>query len=355
MTGKFCKRLAAVAAVFLVLLLAGCGVEIKVSSPLTEGKAEGNLKVHFIDVGQGDSTLIEQNGHFMLIDAGERDQGEGVVSYLKKQGVKKLDYVVGTHPHSDHIGGLAEVLRAFDVGRVIMPAKEHTTKTYENLLDEIAGQNLKITLPKVGNTYELGDSSFQIIAPVRDYGDNLNNWSVGIRLTYGENRFVFCGDAEKEAEEDMISNGLDLKADVLKVSHHGSSTSSSGRFVDLVDPDYGIISCGKNNDYGHPHKEIRAMLKERNIKSFRTDELGTIVAVSDGKTVTFPGQDPGGVTEKEGKPEAQEYVINTNTGKFHFPDCKSAASMKKENKKTYAGAREDMIKMGYEPCQICNP
>lgn len=353
MAGKFYKRLLAGAVVFLALLLAGCGVEIQVSSPSGGGEAGGNLKVHFIDVGQGDSTLIEQDGHFMLIDAGERDQGEVVVSYLKKQGVKKLDYVIGTHPHSDHIGGMAEVFRAFDIGRVIMPAKEHTIRTYENLLDEIAAQNLKVTLPKAGDIYELADSSFQIIAPVRDYGDNLNNWSVGIRLAYGETGFVFCGDAEKEAEGDIVSSGLTLKADVLKISHHGSSTSSSSKFMDLVDPDYGVISCGKNNDYGHPHKEIRAMLKERNIKSFRTDELGTIVAASDGKSVTFPGQETGDLAPSEAK--SQDYVFNTNTRKFHFPDCKSAASMKKENRKTYTGTREDVIKMGYEPCQICNP
>ncbi|MFT4106695.1 MAG: MBL fold metallo-hydrolase [Lacrimispora sp.] len=355
MAEKFYKRLLAGAVIILALLLAGCGVKVRVSSPLTGGETGGNLKVHFIDVGQGDSTLIEQNGHFMLIDAGEKDQGETVVSYLEKQGVKKLDYVIGTHPHSDHIGGLSEVLKAFEVGRVIMPAKEHTIRIYENLLDEIARQNLKITLPKVGNTYELGASSFQIIAPVRDYGDNLNNWSVGIRLTYGETGFVFCGDAEKEAEGDIIGSGLDLKADVLKISHHGSSTSSSSRFMDMVDPDYGVISCGKNNDYGHPHKEIRSMLKKRSIKSFRTDELGTIIAVSDGKTVTFPGQETEDLTGKGAGLENQEYVINTNTRKFHYPDCSSATSMKKENRKTYTGTREDVIKMGYEPCQICSP
>jgi beta-lactamase superfamily II metal-dependent hydrolase len=292
----------------------------------------------------------------MLIDAGERDQGEAAVSYLEKQGVKTLDYVIGTHPHSDHIGGLETVIRKFDVQKVFLPEKEHTTKVYENLLDAIAGKNLKITIPRPGENYSLGAASFQIIAPNKDYGDNLNNWSIGIRLVYGKNSFVLCGDAEKEAEKDVAENGFPLKADVLKLSHHGSSTSLSESFMDQVAPEYGVISCGKNNDYGHPHKEVLDMLKKRNIKVLRTDQLGTIVAVSDGVRITFPGTSEGTAKDQVQSTAAeQDYVINTNTKKFHRPECKSAASMKKENRKTYQGAREDLIQMGYEPCQNCSP
>ncbi|MFT4006881.1 MAG: MBL fold metallo-hydrolase [Lacrimispora sp.] len=381
---KFYKGLLAAVAVLFTLCMAGCS-QLALSPPAASGPVSGtDLRVHFIDVGQGDSTLIEKDGHFMLIDAGERDQGQVVVSYLKKQGVGKLDYVIGTHPHSDHIGGLEAVIREFDIGKVILPEKEHTIKTYERLLDAIEDKNLKVTLPKVGDSYELGSASFQILAPIRDYGDNLNNWSVGIRLTYGKNSFVLCGDAEKEAEADMAANGLTLKADVLKLSHHGSSTSSSDQFMDLVDPDYAVISCGKNNDYGHPHKEILEMLKKRNIKAVRTDQLGTIVAVSDGTKVTFPeikgedgknssnvqgtesgnkvgsiqGTEPGkSGTTQETKPgsDIREYVVNTNTKKFHLPECKSAASIKAENREEYSGTRDELIGMGYEPCQICHP
>ncbi|MDR2024557.1 MAG: MBL fold metallo-hydrolase [Hungatella sp.] len=356
---KFYKRVLAAAAVLLVLCMAGCS-PAESSSPLTQGQlgneAGTDLKVHFIDVGQGDSTLVEKDGHYMLIDAGERDQGETVASYLEKQGVNKLDYVIGTHPHSDHIGGLETVIRKFDVQKVFLPEKEHTTKVYERLLDAIADKNLKITVPKPGDTYTLGDAVFQIIAPNRDYGDDLNNWSIGLRLVYGNNSFVLCGDAEKDAEKDMVANGFPLKADVLKLSHHGSSTSSSEGFMDQVDPEYGVISCGKNNDYGHPHKEVLNMLKKRNIKAMRTDQLGTIVAVSDGSKVTFPEIKEGtGGDRTQNTAADQDYVINTNTKKFHLPDCKSAASMKEENRKTYKGSREELIQMGYEPCQSCNP
>lgn len=370
---KICWWLLAAVAVLFTFCMAGCS-QSSLNSPAVSGPVSGtDLRVHFIDVGQGDSTLIEKDGHFMLIDAGERDQGQNVVSYLKKQGVEKLDYVIGTHPHSDHIGGMEAVIREFDIGRVILPEKEHTTKIYERLLDAIEDKNIKVTLPRVGDSYELGGASFQILAPNRDYGDNLNNWSVGIRLIYGKNSFVLCGDAEKEAEADMAANGLNLKADVLKLSHHGSSTSSSDRFMDLVDPDYAVISCGKNNDYGHPHKEILEMLKKRRIKAFRTDRLGTIVAVSDGTKVTFPGikgetGERGGGTlgtesgvntssTQEAKPGSgiREYVVNTNTKKFHLPDCKSAASIRPENREECSGTRDELIGMGYEPCRICSP
>ena len=248
------------------------------------------------------------------------------------------------------------IIRKFEIQKVFLPEKEHTTKVYEGLLDAIGEKRLNVTLPKPGDTYPLGDASFQIIAPAGDYGDNLNNWSVGIRLDYGNNSFVLCGDAEKEAEEDMAAGGFSLKADVLKLSHHGSSTSSSPGFLDRVDPEFVVISCGKNNDYGHPHKEILNMLKERGIKALRTDRLGTIVAVSDGTRITFP--ETGEFPEKDrtkDTPDAQGYVINTNTKKFHRPDCKSASSIKEENRKTYQGSREELIRQGYEPCQSCSP
>ena len=364
MTGNFYKRVLLAAVIIFTLMIAGCaGMEVSTGpdKSVSSGQQSGSdLKVHFIDVGQGDSTLIEKDGHFMLIDAGERDQGPTVVSYLKEQGVKKLDYVIGTHPHSDHIGGLEAVIKAFDVDKIIMPQKAHTTKLYERLLNTIDEKKLKITLPKIGEVYELGDSSFQILGPNRDYGDNLNNWSVGIRLDYGKTSFAFFGDAEKGAEDDMLANGFSLKADVLKVSHHGSSTSSSGPFLDQVSPEYAVISCGKDNDYGHPHKETMEALQKRNITVFRTDQLGSILAVSDGSKITFPGQNKGNANDTKTKTEessslTREYVLNTNTKKFHLPDCKLATSIKKENKETLEGTRDEVIKMGYEPCKSCKP
>ena len=241
--------------------------------------------MHFIDVGQGDSILAESDGHYMLIDAGENDQAGTVISYLKAQGVTKLDYVIGTHPHSDHIGGLDKVIDTFPVDKVILPPVEHTTKTFEDVLDSIASRGLKITKPTPGDSYDLGDASFTILSPVKDYGSDLNNWSVGVRLTYGDNSFVMCGDAENQAEEDIIKNGAVLKADVLKAGHHGSSTSTSDAFLKKVSPSWVVIQCGKGNSYGHPHKETMEKLKKAGCQVLRTDEEGTITAFSDGKTI----------------------------------------------------------------------
>ncbi len=350
----------------LAVCLTGCG-EAANTNTANEGSygtvTKGtDLKVHFINAGQGDSTLIESAGYYMLVDAGERDQGETVINYLKSQGVTKLDYVIGTHPHSDHIGGLEAVIKAFPADTIIMPNKEHTTKTYENLLDTIIEKDLKLTLPKPGDQYTIGNAAFTIIAPNRDYENNLNNWSVGIRLSYGDRSFILCGDAEKEAEADICANGLTISGDVLKVSHHGSSTSSSEQFMDQVNPQYAVISCGRNNDYGHPHKEVMELLNARGVKVYRTDQLGTIVAVTDGTSLTF--MDSKGAVKEYGDTikadESQEaalqvYILNTNTKKFHKPDCQSVKTMKETNKEEYSGSREELIQSGYTPCQSCKP
>lgn len=362
MAGNKVKRILALAAVLCMICLTGCvykaagtgASKFAVPGETDDQKTDAELAVHFIDVGQGDSTLIEANGHYMLIDAGEKDQTDTVINYLKAQGVKSLDYVIGTHPHSDHIGGLEGVIREFDVKNVLLPEKEHTTRIYEKLLDAIADKNLMVTIPKVGESCSLGEASFQIISPSRDYGDNLNNWSIGIRLVYGETSFVLCGDAEKEAEQDILLSGLPLKADVLKVSHHGSSTSSSLEFINAVSPRYAVISCGKNNDYGHPHKETLDLLKKQGINVLRTDQLGTIVIESDGTGLRIPGQ-PGASKQPEETDTVREYIINTNTGKFHLSDCKLVKSIKEENRERYTGTREELINKGLEPCKSCNP
>lgn len=189
----------------IAVLTGGCSSSpspIPPSAPQS-GTGQG-LTVHYIDVGQGDSILAGSDGHYMLIDAGENDQADTVVSYLKQAGVTSLDYVIGTHPHSDHIGGLDKVIDEFTVGKVILPPVEHTTRTFEDVLNAVSNKGLKITKPVPGSTYTLGSASFTIVAPVKDYGNDLNNWSVGIRLTYGSNSFLMCGDAESQAESDML-------------------------------------------------------------------------------------------------------------------------------------------------------
>ena len=264
--------------ILLIFVLAGCGQGPEVSPGEARDLPEDGLLIHFIDVGQGDSILIQQKDHSMLVDAGENDQGEVVVSYLKEQGVTRLDYVIGTHPHSDHIGGLDDVIRAFETGRVFLPPATHTTATFEDVLDAVQEKNLTLTQPKPGDSYALGDAAFTILAPQADYGDDLNNWSVGIRLACAEGALVACGDAEAQAEEDIAASGLPLSADVLKVGHHGSSTSTSNAFLQAVSPAWAVISCGEGNSYGHPHEETLKKLEDAGVSVLRTDLLGDITA-----------------------------------------------------------------------------
>lgn len=245
------------------------------------------LEIHYLDVGQGDSTLILCDGHAMLIDAGDNDRGTAVQSYLESQGVTALDYVIGTHPDADHIGGLDVVLYKFDCQMVMMPDFEKDTRTYDDVVQTMKQKRYKNTLPEVGTVYELGSAVFTIVAPNGEYGDNANDYSVGILLQHGKNRFLFTGDAEEASEADMLENGIDLEADVFKASHHGSRTANMEEFLQTVDPDYVVISCGQDNSYGHPHAEVMNRLRAMGISVFRTDEQGTIVAYSDGTEITF--------------------------------------------------------------------
>ena len=273
---------------------------------------EGYLRVHFIDVGQGDSILIQAGEQAMLVDAGTNESGSVVTEYLRSLNITKLDYLIGTHPHEDHIGGLDDVIHSFDIGTVIMPDVSHTTQTYEDVLDALLEKNLTVTAPHPGDSYSVGDASFTVLSPSAEIAeqaaenDDLNNLSVGIRLVYGSNAFVLCGDAESDSEEAMAESGLDLKADVLKAGHHGSSTSTSDAFLAAVNPDYAVISCGKDNSYGHPHQETMDKLNAADISIFRTDEQGTVVAVSDGSSITWSSApDTEGVSGSEASPVQQ--------------------------------------------------
>jgi competence protein ComEC len=263
------------------------------SIPSHEAIRTDVVELHFIDVGQGDSILVVSGNTAMLIDAGENNQGEVVVDYLRSHNIKELEYVIGTHPHSDHIGGLDTVLSAFPVNHVILPSVTHMTKTFEDLLNVIEEKNMKITKAEVGDEYRLGAAAFTIVAPNASSYEEMNNYSVGIHLTYLDNSFLLTGDAEKLSEREMIKNRIDLSADVLKLSHHGSSTSSSEEFLDAVNPSYAVISVGRANEYGHPDADVLQRLSDRNIKVFRTDEQGTIVFTTDGKNISVNTKDYG--------------------------------------------------------------
>lgn len=242
------------------------------------------LSVHVLDVGQGDSIFISCEGQNMLIDAGVPEMGARVTAYLSKYGVKKLDDVVCTHPHDDHIGGMPAVLQQEQVGRILMTRAQNNTAGFEKLLNTIAAKGLKITEAVPGARYTLGGASFVIFAPNGSYTD-LNNTSVVLKLTYHERSFLFTGDAETQSETDMLKKGWDLKADVLKVGHHGSSTSTGAKFLKAVSPQYAAISVGAGNDYGHPTPSTLARLQKAGVTVLRTDQSGTIVFTSDGKSL----------------------------------------------------------------------
>jgi competence protein ComEC len=252
------------------------------------------FQVHFIDVGQGDCTLIAADGHYMLVDGGERGNEEKVTNYLRSQGVQRLDYVIATHPHSDHIGGLAYgVLEAFPVGVVIAPQlspeNTPTTQTYERFLravEALTKQGTKAVYAKPGTEYMLGGAAFTILGPLREDGENYNNDSVALRATYQNTSVLLCGDAEKPAEQALIASwGAALGSNILKAGHHGSKTSSTESFLRTVSPQALVISCGLSNTYGHPSRDILDRAKRFGIAVSRTDIDGTIVFVSDGAKI----------------------------------------------------------------------
>lgn len=247
------------------------------------------LTAHYIDVGQGDSIFIElPNKKTMLIDAGESKYSKTVSQYIKALGYSKIDYLVATHPHSDHIGGLKGIINDFELDKIYMPDVVHTSKTYENLLLAISDKQKKITKAKAGVNISSSDNlSIDIVAPVKDKYKSLNNYSVVIKIKYFNRSFLFTGDAESESEGEITA---DVKADVLKVGHHGSSTSTTQKFLDAVNPSYAVISVGKDNDYNHPNAETIKKLEKKGCTLLRTDKNGNIVIKTDGNSIDVSTQ-----------------------------------------------------------------
>lgn len=341
------------------------------------------MEVHFIDVGQADSTLIKIGDHAMLVDCGVDAVGTKIQYYLKKQGVEKLDYLILTHPDSDHIGGADVIITKFDIDKVFMSPFTKDNNWYSDLMNALSYRGYSWSTPDVGSRYNLGDAEFTILGPNRTY-DDPNNSSIAFVLQYGENRFLFTGDASEEAESDILANGLDISADVYKLGHHGSSSASTEAFLERISPRYVVISCASGNDYGHPHVETMERLRKYSPQIFRTDEQGTIIACSDGEKITWDRSPSttwaSGTQTKEEIPRvyneimsleatddsAQEpvsrslptsvtYVLNTRSMKFHYPDCKSVNDMKPKNRQDVDWTREECIEAGYKPCGNCKP
>lgn len=253
------------------------------------------LSVHFIDVGQGDCIFIKIGDNTMLIDSGEKNNDEKIIKYLRNNGVDRVDYIIATHPHSDHIGAMETIIESFEIKNVIMPRlleqNMPTTKGYEKFLIAVKNSGANVIAATPFNEYEFGDANFAILSP-SNQSKNLNNMSVVIKLSFGDTSFLFTGDAESQVEQELISSGYDIRSNVLKMGHHGSNTSNTERFLQAVNPSFSVISCGKDNSYGHPHEEVVELLNKYDINYKRTDKNGIIVVGSDGSNLTY-------ITERE--------------------------------------------------------
>jgi competence protein ComEC len=283
---------------FVMLSLCGCSavqdnssVAVAASTPSSTPAStiiseDGQLKVIFLDVGQGNAQLIvTPSGKTMLIDGGNNGKEKVMFNYMKQYNVKKIDVVVGSHPDADHIGTLPELIDAMDIGAVYLPKASSNTKTYEALLTSIKKKGLKIKTAKSGVTIELDEKiKVEMVAPAGTYEDN-NDMSAVVKVTYGQETFLFPGDAEYNSEQDMIKSGADLSSTVLAVGHHGSNSSSSVGFLKKVNPQYAVVQVGSDNNYGHPTEKTLKKLEDRKIKIFRTDKNGTIIFSTDGNTL----------------------------------------------------------------------
>ena len=326
----------------------------------------GLMRVHFIDVGQGDCSFIELgNGQTMLIDAGNPEDGDDIVEYIKDLQYGDIDYVVATHPHDDHIGGMAEVLKTFPVEKMYMPNAVHTSYSFENLLNVIDEKDIDLKVAKTGTSIlSSGPIDIDILSPVQEEYSEMNNYSAVVRIIYGESSFLFTGDAEKIVESEILDSEIDV--DVLKVGHHGSNSSSSEVFINATTPQIAVISCGQDNIYGHPDYAVLSLLNENDVKIYRTDEAGTIRVTADQEdNITVDKKES---TIKENAPpestyvvleentpnnnsttESAEIVYITNTGEFYH---KGACSYLKSKIET---TKEKAQSMGLRACSRCIP
>ncbi len=345
-----CRKSLAVLLLCLWALLAG-GCQEEAARQGESAASEEGLSVHFIDVGQADSALLVCGGQAMLIDGGNVADSSLVAAYLQAQGVEELAYIVCTHAHEDHVGGLSGPLNTCTVDCVLAPVTWADSTAFSNFVKYTQAQGLDITVPQADSSFSLGDATVTILGPRRTYEEE-NNTSIVLRVDYGETSFLFTGDMESDAEADLMEDGCALEATVLKVGHHGSSSSTSYAFLRQVMPEYAVISCGEGNSYGHPHQEVTSRLYDADVTVYRTDLQGTIVACSDGESVSFCTEKA--VAPTYGRETAGEtvYIGNVNSQVFHLDSC---ANLPAEKNRVYFSDAQQALDAGYTPCGNCNP
>ncbi|TBX12206.1 ComEC/Rec2 family competence protein [Clostridium perfringens] len=280
------KIISSIIGIIVVLLAGYFGIDLTQDSKVPK---DSELMISYMDVGQGDAAYIKVNGNDILIDAGPRSNSKELLEQLKAKNIDDFELVIATHPHEDHIGGMVDVFKEYEVKAFYSPKITHTTKTYENLVKAVKDEGLKTKELKGGMVIDLGEGAkFEVFTPQKSEYEELNDYSPIMKLSFGDTSYLFTGDAEKLAEEEALAKyKTSLDSDVIKFGHHGSSSSSSTAFIEAVSPKYGIISCAKDNKYGHPHRETLDIIKKYNIKTFRTDTDGEIILTSDGKSINF--------------------------------------------------------------------
>ncbi|WP_075810639.1 ComEC/Rec2 family competence protein [Clostridium perfringens] len=280
------KIISSIIGIIVVLLAGYFGIDLTQDSKVPK---DSELMISYMDVGQGDAAYIKVNGNDILIAAGPRSNSKELLEQLKAKNIDDFELVIATHPHEDHIGGMVDVFKEYEVKAFYSPKITHTTKTYENLVKAVKDEGLKTKELKGGMVIDLGEGAkFDVFTPQKSEYEELNDYSPIMKLSFGDTSYLFTGDAEKLAEEEALAKyKTSLDSDVIKFGHHGSSSSSSNAFIEAVSPKYGIISCAKDNKYGHPHSETLDIIKKYNIKTFRTDTDGEIILTSDGKSINF--------------------------------------------------------------------
>ncbi len=320
------------------------------------------LKVHFIDVGQADAALLISGDSAMLIDGGNVGDSSRIYSYLDRLGISHLDYIVGTHAHEDHMGGLSGALQKASVGVIYAPKTENDAKFYQSFKNKVASAGKSITHPDSGTSFNLGSCSVELYCPTYENEDDLNNTSIITKVVCGDTSFLFTGDAEYSEEHDILSQGYDLSATVLKAGHHGSDTSSSYQFLREVMPEYVVISVGKGNQYGHPDEDALSRFRDAGAKVYRTDLQGDIIVESNGKDITVTTArnenietNPTSYEHENVFKETEStgtYIGNKNSKKFHKPTCHSLPI---EKNRVYFSSRADAVNSGYDSCGNCHP